>query len=157
MESTTPSPIPTQTLHRPGQRIVLFMVGSGFALLGAGALISGKVAADPAGVVIYTAILAGGAWMAFRSCVMGVRIDSSGLTERGLGRSRVVPWCGISAVNTGGGPGLAPAHAPGLILKNGEHIGLGALASYSSRAVDADFALVKSLHTSHVAGCPDCA
>ncbi|MFD0078758.1 hypothetical protein ACFVIY_40990 [Streptomyces sp. NPDC127166] len=108
MESTTPSPIPTQTLHRPGQRIVLFMVGSGFALLGAGALISGKVAADPAGVVIYTAILAGGAWMAFRSCVMGVRIDSSGLTERGLGRSRVVPWCGISVVNTGGGPGLAP-------------------------------------------------
>lgn len=58
---------------------------------------------------------------------------------------------------TGDGPGLAPAEAPGLVLKNGEHVGLGALASYSSRAVDADFALIESLHAGHIADCPDCA
>ncbi|MFF5969948.1 PH domain-containing protein [Streptomyces sp. NPDC012769] len=115
------------------------------------------VAADPVSAVIYTVIGAGGAWTAFRSCVLGVRIDSTGLTERGLGRSKVVPWCVIGAVDTGDGPGLAPAHTPGLILKNGERVGLGALASYSSRAVDANFALLKSLHAIHVMACPSCA
>ncbi|MBB4987151.1 PH domain-containing protein [Streptomyces nymphaeiformis] len=133
------------------------MVGSLFALLGAGALISGAVAADPAGTVIYTVSGAGGVWVAFRSCVMGVRIDSTGLTARGLGRSKVVPWCAIGTVDTGEGPGLAPAQAPGLVLKNGEQVGLGALASYSSRTVDADFALIKSLHATHVTDCLNCA
>ncbi|MFE5909685.1 hypothetical protein ACFQ6B_11475 [Streptomyces wedmorensis] len=133
------------------------MVGGVFALLGAGMLISGKVASGPAGVVIYTVCLAGGAWIAFRSCVMGVQIDSTGLTERGLGSSKVVPWCAISVVNTGDGPGLAPAEAPGLTLKSGERVGLGALASYSSRTADADFVLIKSLHASHVADCTNCA
>ncbi|MFB6633209.1 PH domain-containing protein [Streptomyces sp. NPDC056362] len=156
MESPAPPPIPTQTLRRLGQRIALFAVGSVFALLGGGVLISGKVAADPAGVVIYSVVLAGGAWMAFRSCVMGVRIDSTGLTERGLGRAKAVPWCEIDAVDTGDGPGLAPAEAPGLVLKNGDHVGLGALASSSSRAAAADFALIKSLHAGHVADCPNC-
>ncbi|MFE6868843.1 hypothetical protein ACFVFS_20070 [Kitasatospora sp. NPDC057692] len=155
MESTTPPPILARTLRRPGQRVALFMVGGVFALIGALMLVSGEV--DPAGVALYAVILAGGAWVAFRSCVMGVRIDSTGLTERGLGRSKAVPWCAISAIDTGDGPGPAPAGAPGLILKNGEHVGLGALASYSSRAIDADFALLKSLHADHVAGCPDCA
>ncbi|WP_143664548.1 PH domain-containing protein [Streptomyces sp. NRRL B-24572] len=107
--------------------------------------------------MIYTVMGAGGAWMVFRSCVLGVRIDSTGLTERGLGRSKVVPWCVIGAVDTGEGPGLAPAQAPGLVLKNGERVGLGALASYSSRTVDADFALIKSLHAIHVIDCPSCA
>ncbi|MFJ7990525.1 PH domain-containing protein [Streptomyces sp. NPDC096351] len=108
-------------------------------------------------MAIYTMVLAGGAWMAFRSCVMGVRIDSKGLTERGLGRSKVVPWCVISAINTADGFGLAPAEAPGLILKNGEHRSLAALASYSGGAVDSDYTLIKSAHTNHVAACPDCA
>ncbi|MFF5713538.1 PH domain-containing protein [Streptomyces sp. NPDC012756] len=87
---------------------------------------------------------------------MGVRIDSTGLTARGLGRSKVVPWCVIGAVDTGDGPGLAPVQAPGLVLKNGEQVGLGSLVSYSSRTVDADFALIKSLHATHVTDCPNC-
>ncbi|GGT57960.1 hypothetical protein GCM10014713_59420 [Streptomyces purpureus] len=89
-------------------------------------LISSGEAADPAGVVISTVSLAGRAWGAFRSCVMGVQIHSTGLTERGLGRSKVVPWCAISAVTTRDSPGLAMAwpwlSLPGLTLKNGEHI-----------------------------------
>ncbi|MER7959262.1 PH domain-containing protein [Streptomyces sp. NPDC096030] len=157
MESPSSSPIAAQTFRRPGQQVVLFTVGSFFALLGAGILISGAVAADPAGTVIYTVVSAGGVWTAFRACVMGVRIDSTGLTARGLGRSKVIPWCVIGAVDTGDGPGPAPVQAPGLVLKNGEQAGLGALASYSSRRVDADFALIKSLHTTHVAACPNCA
>ncbi|MFI1660426.1 hypothetical protein ACH4ZU_36760 [Streptomyces sp. NPDC020472] len=44
-----------------------------------------------------------------------------------------------------------------MILKTGERIGLGALASYSSRAGDADFALITSLHAGHIANCPNCA
>ncbi|MFE2724458.1 hypothetical protein [Kitasatospora sp. NPDC059327] len=43
------------------------------------------------------------------------------------------------------------------ILKNGERAGLGTLSSYSGRAVGADFALIESLHTGHVAGSPACA
>ncbi|MEU6621988.1 hypothetical protein ABZ926_14605 [Streptomyces litmocidini] len=157
MESPSPSLIRTQTLRRPGQRAALFTVGSGFALLGAGALINGMAATDPVSAVIYTVIGAGGAWMAFRSCVLGVRIDSTSLTERGLGRTKVIPWCVIGGVDTGDGPGAAPAQAPGLVLKNGERVGLGALASYSSRAVDADFALIQSLHAAHATDCPSCA
>ncbi|MGW2017845.1 PH domain-containing protein [Streptomyces sp. NPDC001927] len=157
MESATPPPIPTQTLHRPWQRTALIMVGSTFALLGALTLIGGAGASGLAGTVFNTVTVAFGIWFAFRGCAMGVRIDSAGLTERGLGRTKVVPWCSISTVETGDGPGLAPAEAPGLILKNGEHTGLGTLASYSSRAVEADFALIKSLHTTHITGCPNCA
>lgn len=115
--ATTPPPIPAQTLSRPGQRVVLFMVGSAFALIGAGTLVSGEVSSDTAGAVIYALAAAVGAWIAFRSCVMGVRIDSAGLTERGLGRSKVVPWCVISEVTTGDSPGAASAGAPGLVLK----------------------------------------
>lgn len=124
MEPPSLRPIPTRTLHRPRQRIVLFMVGGLFALMGAAMLISGD-AADPASAVLFAVIAAGGLWIAFRSCVMGVQIDSMGLTERGLGRSKVVPWCAIGAVNTGDGPGLAPTEAPGLVLRNGEKVGLG--------------------------------
>ncbi|MFF3214121.1 PH domain-containing protein [Streptomyces sp. NPDC002886] len=157
MEPTSPSPIPTRILNRPGQQVVLFMVGGLFALLAAGMLISGSVAGDPFGLVLYAVIGAGGLWIVFRSCVMGVRIDPTGLTERGLGRSKVVPWCVIGAVSTGDGPGLAPAQDPGLVFKNGERVGLGALASYSSRVVEADFALIKSAHASHVTDCTNCA
>lgn len=156
MEPPSLRQIPTRTLHRPGQRIVLFVVGSLFALMGAGMLISGD-AADPASVVLFAVIAAGGVWIAIRSCVMGVRIDSMGLTERGLGRSKVVPWCAVGAVNTGDGPGLAPTEAPGLVLRDGEKLGPGALASYSRAAVEADFTLIKSLHATHVTDCPNCA
>ncbi|MCX4540825.1 hypothetical protein OOK52_09215 [Streptomyces sp. NBC_01565] len=100
------------------------MVGSLFALMGAGMLISGD-AADPASAVLFAVIAAGGVWTAFHSCVMEVQIDSMGLTERGLGRSKVVPWCTVGAVNTGDGPGLAPTEAPGLVLRDGERWGSG--------------------------------
>ncbi|MFK0050047.1 hypothetical protein ACIQU4_39255 [Streptomyces sp. NPDC090741] len=156
MEPTSPSPIPT-SLHRPGQQIVLFLVGCVFALLAGGMLISGSVAGDPFGIVLYVVIGAGSLWIVFRSWVMGVEIDSTGLTERGLGRSKVVPWCAIATVITGAGPGLAPSPTPGLVLKNGKQVGLGAIASSSSRVVDRDFALIKSLHTTHVTDCPNCA
>ncbi|MFJ8011130.1 PH domain-containing protein [Streptomyces sp. NPDC096339] len=155
MESASPNPIPPQTLHRPGQRIALFMLGGACALAGAATLTAGG-ATGAIGVVIYVAVFAGGVWTAYRSCVMGVRIDAAGLTERGLGRSKYVPWCAIGSVETGDGPGLAPARAPGLILKSGEQVGLGVLASYSSRTVHADLALIKSLHAAHVAGCHGC-
>lgn len=158
MEPTSPpSPVPTQTLHRPGQQIVLSIVGGVFALLGVGMLISGAVAGDPARAVLYIAVGAGGFWIVFRSCVMGLRIDSTGLTERGLGRAKRVPWCVIGTVHTGDGPGLTPAQAPGLVLKNGEQVALGVLASSSSRTVHADVTLIKSLHASHVTDCPNCA
>lgn len=156
MESSSSRPMPTRTLRRPGQQTALFMVGGLFALLGAGMLVSGAVAADPAGTVIYAVSGAGGVWLAFRSCFMGVRIDSAGLTARGLGRSKVVRWCAIGEVGIGDGPGVGPGQAPGLVLKNGERVALGALASPSSRAVGDDFALIKSLHAAHVTDCPGC-
>ncbi|MFE2283716.1 hypothetical protein ACFXDJ_06025 [Streptomyces sp. NPDC059443] len=156
MEPTSPSSIPS-SIHRPGQQIVLFLVGCVFALLAAGALISGSFAGDPFGIVLYVVLGAGGLWIVFRSRGLGVEIYSTGLTERGLERSKVIPWCAIDAVSTGAGPGLAPAQAPGLVLKNGKRVGLGAIASSSSRIVDRDFALIKSLHATHVAECPNCA
>ncbi len=129
---TSPRPMLPRALHRPGQRFGLFLVGASFALLGAG-MLTQAVTTGFVGVLLYAVILVGGVWVAFRSCVMGVRIDSTGLVERGLGRSKVIPWCAS------------------------ERVTLGALASYSSRVVDADFSLIRSLHTAHVAECPDCA
>ncbi|MFF4104038.1 hypothetical protein [Streptomyces sp. NPDC001903] len=120
-------------------------------------LTSGSVAGDPFGIVLYVVMGAGSLWIVFRSWVMGVEINSTGLTERGLGRSKAVPWCAIDTVITGAGPGMAPSQAPGLVLKNGKQVGLGALASFSSRIVDRDFALIKSLHATHVTDCPKCA
>ncbi|MGW7027104.1 PH domain-containing protein [Streptomyces xanthophaeus] len=136
--------------------MLLFIVGGVFALIGAGLLISGP-GAGISGMVFGPVAVSAGGWIVFRSCVMGVRIDSAGLTERGLGRSQVVPWCEISAVDTGDGPGIAPVQAPELVLKNGKQVGLGALASYSSRVIDADFAYIKSMHATHVTDCPNCA
>ncbi|MGA5066396.1 hypothetical protein ACPB9E_21985 [Streptomyces exfoliatus] len=153
---TSPRPMVPRTLHRPGQRFALFLVGASFALLGAG-MLTQTVTTGFVGVLLHAVILVGGVWVAFRSCVMGVRIDSTGLAERGLGRSKVIPWCAIGEVDTGAGPGMPPAGAPGLVLRKGERVTLGAIASYSSRVVDADFSLIRSLHTAHVAECPDCA
>ncbi|MGA5196551.1 hypothetical protein [Streptomyces exfoliatus] len=153
---TSPRPMVPRTLHRPGQRFALFVVGSSFALLGAG-MLTQAATTGLVGVLLYVVVGLGGAWVAFRSCVMGVRIDSAGLVERRLGRSKVIPWCAIGEVDTGAGPGMAPAGAPGLVLRDGERVALGALASYSSRVVDADFSLIRCLHTAHVAECPDCA
>ncbi|MFF3212712.1 hypothetical protein ACFYYB_18830 [Streptomyces sp. NPDC002886] len=156
MEPTSPPPMPT-CIHRSGQRMALFLVGGVFALLGVVMLVDGLAAGDPFGVVLSVVIGAGGFWIVFRSCVLGVEIYSTGLTERGLGRSKVIPWCAIDTVGTGDGPGLAPAQAPGLLLKDGTSVGLGAIASSSSRIVDRDFALIKALHATHVTGCPHCA
>ncbi|MFE2011383.1 hypothetical protein [Streptomyces sp. NPDC059491] len=131
-------------------------MGSSFAVLGLGAL--PLITTDPAAVVLYVVVGAAGLWVACRSLVMGVRIDAAGLTERGLGRSKVFPWCAISAVQSGGGPGVAaPTQAPQLLLRDGRQAGLGALASYSGHVVEADFVLIKSLHATHTADCPNCA
>ncbi|MFB6619859.1 hypothetical protein ACFCV9_37515 [Streptomyces sp. NPDC056367] len=138
-----------------GQRLVLVAVGSIFAFIGAIALTE---AAEPIKVAIYSAVLAGGIWIVFRGSLMGLRIDAMGITERGMGRSRTVPWCAIHEVSTGT-QGLGPVQtgAPGVVLKGGERMPLTAIASHSRHTTQADLALLKALHAAHLADCPVCA
>ncbi|MEV7373307.1 PH domain-containing protein [Streptomyces sp. NPDC090301] len=149
------APASAHTLGSAGQRIVLIVVGGVFGLLGAVGLTG---AADPAGVVIYSVVLAAGLWLAFRGGLVGLRVDASGITERGLGRSRTVSWCAVRevAVST---QGLGPARtgSPGLVLKDGRSLPLTAIASYSSRTLQADLALLTSAHTAHLGACGACA
>jgi hypothetical protein len=149
-----PSRIPAHTLRRTGQSLLLFVCGSTFALLGVGMVVQGS---DPVSTSMGVAAAAGGGWCVFRSCLLGVRIDHRGLTERGLGRSVSVPWCAIQAVEPGASPGPAPAAGAAVLLKSGERVGLGALASYSGRTLGADLALIRALHSTHAAECPACA
>ncbi|MFB7233961.1 hypothetical protein ACFCXK_04185 [Streptomyces sp. NPDC056269] len=152
---SSPRQVPAHTLGAPGQRIALSLVGGVFGLLGAMGLIG---AADPAGVVIYSVVLAAGLWLAFRGSLVGLRVDASGVTERGLGRSRTVSWCAVREVVVST-QGLGPAQtgSPGLALKDGTSLPLTAIASYSSRTVQADLALLTSAHTAHRGACGACA
>ncbi|MCT4357862.1 hypothetical protein M5362_32675 [Streptomyces sp. Je 1-79] len=68
-----------------------------------------------------------------------------------------MPWCALREVDTDTQRlGAVRTGAPGLVLKSGEHIPLTSLASYSHRITEANLALLKSLHATHLATCPDC-
>ncbi|WP_328966410.1 hypothetical protein [Streptomyces sp. NBC_00239] len=49
-----------------------------------------------------------------------------------------------------------PAQASGPALKNGDRLGLGALASYSTRTVNTDLALIRYRHATHTTACHHC-
>lgn len=148
-------PIVPQTLGSVGQRIVLIAVGGMFVLVGALGLTD---MSDPASDVINVAVLAVGAWVVFRGFLLGLRVDAKGVIDRGIGRSRAVPWCAIREVETDTlGLGAVRTGSPGLVLKSGEKIPLKSLASYSHRATKANLFLLKDLHAQHLSACPDCA
>ncbi|MEV6583767.1 hypothetical protein AB0M92_37170 [Streptomyces sp. NPDC051582] len=107
---------------------MLILVGSPFAVVGAAGLAG---APDPASILIDASVLGFGAWVVFRGFRLGLRIDGKGITDR--------------------------TSTPGLALKGGEHIPLTSLASYSHRITEANLALLKALHATHLATCPGCA
>ncbi|MFF1415752.1 hypothetical protein ACFVX6_39290 [Streptomyces sp. NPDC058289] len=137
-----------------GQRIVLVLVGGLFGVVGATGFAG---ATDPASILINVSVLVFGAWVVFRGFLLGLRIDTKGITDRRVGRSKSVPWCVIREIDTETqGLGAVRTGAPGLVLKGGEHIPLTSLASYSHRTTEANLALLKSLHATHRVTCPDC-
>ncbi|MEU8779686.1 hypothetical protein [Streptomyces sp. NPDC048606] len=135
--------------------MTLIAAGSVFVFISAALLSS---TSDPVSVAIHLTILGFGSWLAFCGFFMGLRIDSRGITERPVGRWRTVPWCGIREINTYA-QGLGPARsgAPGIVLRDGSQMSLSAIASYFDRTIQADLALLRSLHAAHIAVCAGCA
>ncbi|WP_435972141.1 PH domain-containing protein [Streptomyces sp. Qhu_M48] len=148
-------PSPARRLGSTGQNVALIAVGSLFLLLGAVCTV--KVAHDLAGVIIYVSCAVLGVWIAVRGGSMGVRVDATGITERGLGRSRTIPWCKIREVSTTT-QGIGPFRtgAPGLVLEDGAQVPLHALASASTTATATDIDTLTSAHAAHRAACGHC-
>lgn len=147
-------PIPARTLSSAGQCVVLIMVGSVFGLLGVAGLV---MTGDAASIAIYAGCLAFGGWIAFRACFLGLRIDTGGVTERGLGRSRSVAWCEIrEAYLDARGTGPVQSVLPGVVLRSGERVPFQAIASYSRRAAQQRMNALRSAHAAHLAVCPAC-
>src|ERR1700732_1379440 len=96
----------------PSQSLILIVVGLVFLGISVGLLAHPPIGGKILGGVLATLSLV----FIYRSARLGVQIDGSGVTSRGLEWTRRIPWCEVSEVTTGSAKGSSPVPTSTVIL-----------------------------------------
>ncbi|MEV6103130.1 hypothetical protein AB0M28_00230 [Streptomyces sp. NPDC051940] len=143
-----------------GQRAVLVLIGAVFVLLGGGVLASDH---SVPGIAIGAFVVGVGAVAVGRGPIVGVRVDTRGVTHRTLTRTTVIAWCCIRdiAAGSGGGSSPLPTGAPVLTLDDGRtRVLIGMASSTATRrgqsAVEQHRQTLLTQHALHRAACATC-